>query len=352
MAAGTGPDVVVMDIRMPVMDGLEATRLITAGQLDPSPRVLILTTFDLDEYVFRALRAGASGFALKSWFLADRADPGDGRAPRAGRHVLRRLHALKLGRRAGRRRAEGPQPGCGRAERPAGVHRLVGHAGGQAGRGRRRRRPGPQAAGRAVGQRSALGRDDLGQRPDRLLDGQLLHHPGQPRIQLHHPGQQRDRRRPGGRGRGQLRRPARPGRPAEIQRPALGGHRRHRRDRDPADRLRQRLRGRAADRHGHHRGDHRPRRAGHGRGGDHVRVRLSHARGHDGTRRRYRLCPVPHDQAPAAGHQRRRPRRRGRDHHRQQRPVGADRRHHRDHRGAGPVRRATSPAPLLGSSTS
>jgi DNA-binding NarL/FixJ family response regulator len=66
MAAETAPEVVVMDIRMPVMDGLEATRLITAGRPDSCPRVLILTTFDLDELVFRALRAGASGFALKS----------------------------------------------------------------------------------------------------------------------------------------------------------------------------------------------------------------------------------------------------------------------------------------------
>jgi DNA-binding NarL/FixJ family response regulator len=66
LAAELSPDVVVMDVRMPVMDGIEATRQITAGQDAAAPRVLILTTFDLDEYVFEALLAGASGFALKS----------------------------------------------------------------------------------------------------------------------------------------------------------------------------------------------------------------------------------------------------------------------------------------------
>ena len=66
IAARLRPDVVVMDVRMPVMDGIEATRQITADQDAGVPRVLILTTFDLDEYVFEALRAGASGFALKS----------------------------------------------------------------------------------------------------------------------------------------------------------------------------------------------------------------------------------------------------------------------------------------------
>lgn len=57
------PDVVLMDIRMPVLDGIEATRRIVAAQ--PTCRVLILTTFGVDEYVFDALRAGASGFMLK-----------------------------------------------------------------------------------------------------------------------------------------------------------------------------------------------------------------------------------------------------------------------------------------------
>lgn len=57
------PDVMLMDVRMPVLDGIEATRRITASER--APRVIILTTFELDEYVFEALRAGASGFLLK-----------------------------------------------------------------------------------------------------------------------------------------------------------------------------------------------------------------------------------------------------------------------------------------------
>ena len=65
MVAATKPDVVLMDIRMPVMDGIESTRGIVAAAKGGRPRIIVLTTFDLDEAAARAIRAGASGFLLK-----------------------------------------------------------------------------------------------------------------------------------------------------------------------------------------------------------------------------------------------------------------------------------------------
>ena len=66
----TGPDVVLMDVRMPAVDGIQATRLLLDG-LEPGPRVLVVTTFENDDYVYDALRAGASGFLLKRTPPAD-----------------------------------------------------------------------------------------------------------------------------------------------------------------------------------------------------------------------------------------------------------------------------------------
>jgi DNA-binding NarL/FixJ family response regulator len=80
VVAATSPDVALIDVRMPILDGIEATRRILAER--ESPRVLILTTFDLDEYVLAALQAGASGFLLKD-------------APRAG--ILEAVHRIAAG---------------------------------------------------------------------------------------------------------------------------------------------------------------------------------------------------------------------------------------------------------------
>jgi DNA-binding NarL/FixJ family response regulator len=84
--AGTlHPDVVLMDIRMPVMDGIEATRRIADDPATAASRVVVLTTYELDEYIFAALRAGASGFLLKD------GDPGE---LRAAVHTVARGDAL------------------------------------------------------------------------------------------------------------------------------------------------------------------------------------------------------------------------------------------------------------------
>jgi DNA-binding NarL/FixJ family response regulator len=71
-AAALHPDVILMDVRMPVLDGLQATRTIT--QLPGAPKILVLTTFDLDDYVYEALRSGASGFLLKDASARELAD--------------------------------------------------------------------------------------------------------------------------------------------------------------------------------------------------------------------------------------------------------------------------------------
>jgi DNA-binding NarL/FixJ family response regulator len=101
------PDVVLMDIRMPVLDGLAALREITADSALKDVRVIMLTTFELDEYVFEALRAGASGFVLKDADPEDLvravrvvADGGSLLSPSVTRRVIEQFAGTGLGRSA------------------------------------------------------------------------------------------------------------------------------------------------------------------------------------------------------------------------------------------------------------
>ncbi|MCQ4206272.1 response regulator [Streptomyces longispororuber] len=126
LAASLRPDVVVMDIRMPGTDGIEATRRIMAGE--SGSRVLVLTTFDEDDYVYGALRAGASGFAVKDMQLEEIlaavrvVAAGDALIAPA---VTRRLIADFVGR-PGPEAARSPRPVEGITEREREVLTLVG----------------------------------------------------------------------------------------------------------------------------------------------------------------------------------------------------------------------------------
>ena len=131
LARDLKPDVVLMDIRMPVKDGIEATREIAEDPATAATRVLILTTFDLDEYVYEALRAGASGFLLKDTEPDTLLDAirivhaGDALlAPSVTRQADRRVHPSAVSRTSERRAARGAHRAGTRGAEPRGARTL------------------------------------------------------------------------------------------------------------------------------------------------------------------------------------------------------------------------------------